>query len=246
MLPDKLKAQLLKRFDELQQEGKEILATFRVEPGGTRENNVTLRVEHLPDKLIWDHPRHNGWIASARSLVDRVCPAGHIHRDYIRSFADPMTDAKTGLENSIAILRAIKRDFEDGMLDNLAERIESSIASDYMGQAERLVSEGQSGLYDHVPAAVLCGAVLENSLRVLCGRQTPPVPVANPKGEPLTMMRLIEDLKKAGAFKETMASQLRAWTHVRNHAAHGEFDKFTRNEVDGMLAGVRAFLAIHL
>ncbi len=42
-------------------------------------------------------------------------------------------------------------------------QFEAEIAADYMGQAEELLNEGSSGKYDHVPAAVLAGAVLEKS-----------------------------------------------------------------------------------
>ena len=115
-----------------------------------------------------------------------------------------------------------------------------------MGQAEQLLAEGQTGQYDHVPAAVLAGAVLEKGLRTLCGKQTPPIALTNSKGISLTLNPLIEELKKVGLFNELKAKQLRAWADIRNAAAHGEFDKFARTDVESMIKGVSDFLATHM
>ena len=115
-----------------------------------------------------------------------------------------------------------------------------------MGQAEQLLEEGQSGKFDHVPAAVLSGAVLEKALKTLCDLQQPAIPVLKSDGEPKKMNLLIDDLKKAGLFNEAKAKQLRAWTAIRNHAAHGEFDQFNRKDVEQMIAGVNNFLADYL
>ena len=80
------------------------------------------------------------------------------------------------MEWGISTLRAIKDDFDTGYLDNLLLQIEAEMAADYMGQAEELLKEGSSGRYDHVPAAVLAGAVLEKGLRKICDVQLPPIP----------------------------------------------------------------------
>jgi len=60
------------------------------------------------------------------------------------------------------------------------------------------------------------------------------------------MNTLIEDLKKESVFNEHKAKQLRSWTSTRNHAAHGEFDKFNRRDVEIMLKGIENFLADYL
>ncbi len=137
---------------------------------------------------------------------------------------------------------SLKRDYEAGRFDSLPELIATNVASDYLGQAEELLQEGQSGKYDHVPAAVLTGAVLENALRRICQRQNPAIAILKPNGEPKMLNGLIDDIKKANVFNEPKAKQLRAWTDIRNAAAHGEFQQFTRSDVELMLAGVQKFL----
>jgi hypothetical protein len=150
------------------------------------------------------------------------------------------------LNRCVGILQSFCQSIEEGLLDDLFLRVESEIAADYMGQAEQLLKEGQSGKFDHVPAAVLSGAVLEKGLRTLCGQQQPPVLITDAKGDAKTLNPLIDDLKKANAFSELKAKQLRAWAGIRNAAAHGEFQAFTRNDVEQMVSGIQNFLAEYL
>ena len=144
------------------------------------------------------------------------------------------------------ILQGLKDDYESGFLDNLEERIVANISADYMTQVDGLLDEGQPGQYDHVPAAVLCGAVLEDAMRRLCDRQAPQVPTDKPNGRPKALNALIQDLQKANAFNKLKAQQLRGWAQVRNSAAHGEFTEFNRSDVEQMVNGVRNFLADYL
>lgn len=146
----------------------------------------------------------------------------------------------------LGILTGLKKDYESGMLINLAQMIEANVTADYLEQAERLLSANKKGEYNHVPAAVLAGAVLEDSLRRLCNRQMPPIPVTKPGGSPKMLNALIDDLKNAGFINELKAKQLRSWADIRNAAAHGHFDEFTRSDTEQMLTGVHNFLSDYL
>lgn len=148
-----------------------------------------------------------------------------------------------GVDALIGTIKGIKSDYENGMFINLAEIIEAEMAADYLGQVEQLLSEGQSGKFDHVPAAVLLGAILEDSLRRLCTRQSPPIADLKSDGSPKTLNPLIDDLKKAGLYNELRAKQLRTFAEIRNHAAHGRFSDFSRSDVEQMIKGISNFLA---
>ena len=97
-----------------------------------------------------------------------------------------------------------------------------------------------------MPAAVLTGAVLEDTLRRLCQRQSPPIATLKPNGDKKTLDPLITDLQKAIVFNKAKADQLRSWAKIRNYAAHGEFTEFTRSDVEAMIAGVKTFIADHM
>lgn len=146
----------------------------------------------------------------------------------------------------VGILTALQYDYVNGYNLDLEEAILANVSSNYMSQAEALLGEGVAGQNDHVPAAVLCGAVLENRLRGYCENHDPPLPTTKPNGDSKTLGALIEELDKIKAFDKQTRKLLKAWSDIRNAAAHGKFDEFTREQVELMLLGVNGFLANHL
>jgi hypothetical protein len=238
-----LLGKLLERFEDLIAEGERILKTAKAIPAEVAYNELTGRhYQRRSGYQELDWPQFVEWRTKAVTLLSHVLPTDHVHFPAVKTMPNlQCTEEK--LEAGISMLKGVKDDLEKGFLDNIFSRIEAEIASDYMGQAEQLLSEGHSGKFDHVPAAVLAGAVLEKGLRTLCARQQPAIPVVTSKGESKTLNPLIDDLKKAGVFNELKAKQLRAWADIRNKAAHGEFDQFKRSDVEQMIQGVTNFLA---
>ena len=225
--PPQIDDQIKQRFQALIQEVKPLLPDSRVTiVGGGDVTFYSLRI-----KVI--------------SLIQFVL--GNSQRGTeMASEIGQLEPGSGAAEIMLGTLRGLKDDYELGMLNYLYEKIEADIAADYLGQAEQLLQEGQRGKFDHVPAAVLTGATLEDALRRLCQRQTLPVSITKPNGDPKMMNSLIDDLKKANVFNKLKAQQLRAWAGIRNAAAHGEFQEFDRKEVEQMLLGVQNFLADYL
>jgi hypothetical protein len=237
-LPHNLHKKYLDRFDELIREGEIISEAMVLAPS-----------EDVPESYTCnkaDFKKLNQWKISCIALLENIIPAKSAHRGIIAQIKRLEPESKYLLEKYISSLKAIKENFEQGFLGDLALQIEAEIIADYMGQAEQLLAEGRSGQYDHVPAAVLAGAVLEKGLRTLFTKQTPSLPLINAMGHPLMMNRLIDELKKAGAFTELKAKQLRAWADIRNKAAHGEFSEFNRRDVETMIGSINNFLADYL
>ncbi len=228
-LPPELDQKIRNRFDELIAEGNSLLSKT------TNSNNslssdfeaFSVKVLSLTKTVFGDSER-------GREIANRII-----------KYVDGMYE-DISLGYIVGILRGLKDDYENGFLGDLQEMIVANISADYMTQVEGLLNEGQSDQYDHVPAAVLCGAVLEDALRRLCDRQTPHVPTDKPNGRPKALNALIQDLQKANAFNKLKAQQLLGWAQVRNSAAHGKFDEFSRDDVELMVKGVRNFLADYL
>lgn len=242
-LPAALRQKFLQRFDELLEEGRAIYRDIKEIPG--RHFRVDGEHHQKPPTYSVELSRFVNWRTRCVTLLGHVIAADTTHNKVLVEFT-VLKAGKPQLESAISFLEAIKDDFEHGFLDKLSAMVESEIAADYMGQAEQLLADGQSGKHDHVPAAVLAIAVLEKNLRTLCRRQVPPVPTSKQNGDPKTLNPLIDDLKKAGAFNESKAKQLRAWADIRNDAAHGEFDQFKRSDVEQMVKGINTFLADYL
>ena len=141
----------------------------------------------------------------------------------------------------LATLKGIRHNYINGFYISLEKQIIANVSADYMEQAEALLQEGF-----HALAAVSCGMVLENRLRSYCENLEPPIETVKPNGESKTLGALIGELDRVKAFDKQTRKMLRAWADIRNAAAHGRDDEFTREQVELMLLGVNGFLANHL
>jgi len=243
-LPPSVLNKYLDRFDELIQEGERIYKVIKYVSNGFFMDPVQ-GTRDITQKELEDKQKLEGWHLNYLSLLDQIIPPRSVHQKLLDE-TQILSYPPDYLNTRISHLKGLKDDFQKGYLGDLGLEIESAIAADYMGQAEQLLAEGQSGQYDHVPAAVLAGAVLEKSLRTLCDNQSPSISTVNNNGQPLTLAPLIDVLKTNNLFNELTAKQLRAWADIRNSAAHGDFDKFKRSDVDLMIQGINIFLATHM
>lgn len=244
-LPDPILSKILARFDSLISEGRNILASSKDVPPSRSRNWATNTETHINGYKSLDVEKFVEWRTNAATLLALVVPKGHVHRPAVEDITQ-LQGSYERLQEAVSLLRGIKDDLERGFLDGIAAAIEAEIAANYMGQAEQLLAEGQRGKYDHVPAAVLAGAVLEKALRALCEQQEPPISLKGSNGGFKTLGPMVDELKKVGVFNEAKAKQLRAWADIRNLAAHGEFTQFKRTDVEAMIAGINTFLADHL
>ncbi|SDT93188.1 protein of unknown function [Verrucomicrobium sp. GAS474] len=236
----KARVLIITRCDELILEGKAFVESIRVIPPHTRGN-----VHISYTSYDWDSQRLARWKTNCLTLFDPFVKSDSKFGQQIDIFSKA-GGKKPEVQYSLGILEAFRDDLEKGFLDSIFLKIEAEVAADYMGQAESLLRGTQTSSVDHVPAAVLAGAVLEKGLRTLCGQQQPPLEIIKSNGEPKTLGPLIDDLKTSGAFNELKAKQLRAWADIRNKAAHGEFDQFKKTDVEQMIQGVTNFLADYL
>ena len=238
-LPNALDIKIRQRFDELIEEAESLLSTL----DEFNRNQYVIYRE---------------WQVKASGLLVMVYGESEEVGKYLSTIEKypGQTAGTTGspwkkiyasrVETSIAILKGIRDNYVNGFLISIEEQIIANVSADYMEQAKALLDEGIPGQYDHVPAAVLCGAVLEDALRRLCLRQTPTIKITKSNGQKKTMEPLIQDLQKSQVINKLEADQLRGWAKIRNYSAHSEFCNFERADVDGMLLGVKHFLAKHL
>lgn len=244
----KLKKKLVTRLQELIAEGEGLPSFERRESLGASVDRYGNVDSSDTTRTYCEAPLVGEWRVKCATITAKLFPEGHPHRVYVKQF-QALKQSKSQVSVTIATLRAFKNDLETGMLDDLFLQLEAEVAADYLGQAQQLLDEGGTGVHDHVPAAVLLGAVLERSLRALCERQRPPIEVhvnRNGRKIPKKADTMISDLKKASLYSEVTAKQLRAWYGIRSAAAHGDWAKFTRADVESMQRGVEGFLAEHM
>jgi hypothetical protein len=138
------------------------------------------------------------------------------------------------LEPLRGILLALRNDYQAGYLQSVTDLIHADIFADFLDMADYLLQQGYKD-----PAAVIAGSVLEEHLRKLCGKYY----IAVLKGDvtPKTADTLNAELTGAGAYSKLDQKSVTAWLDLRNKAAHGKYNEYTKEQVTLMLQAVRDF-----
>ena len=135
------------------------------------------------------------------------------------------------VSKALGILKASKDDYENGLLFNVRTLIAAEVFDDFLEQADYLL---ESGYYQ--PSAVIAGSVLEDGLRKLCAKSGIPLP-DRPK-----MDTMNAELAKKGIFSSLQQKQVLALADIRNKAAHGKWDEFTKQDAENMIKLIREFM----
>jgi hypothetical protein len=137
------------------------------------------------------------------------------------------------------ILKGIQGDIQSGLLRDLRNLLQAEVFADFLEMAEHLLNEGYKD-----PAAVLLGAVLEDTLRKLA--TSAGLAVVGPNGRSLTIDPLNAALAKSGKYGPLVQKQITSWANLRNDAAHGRFAKYDAEQVKLMSLFVQKFCADYL
>lgn len=243
-IPKQMDDDIRKEFDDLIGIGQSLVSSTEKARDAEADYRRRSGIMYLgSDYVAPDRVKFGEWETRIKILARRILEPSEYQRvlDDIQISKEKLNVAT--VEDILGILAGLKTAYESGSLDDLAERIEAIVAFDFMGQAEQLL-EGEGSDYDHIPAAVLVGAVLENGLRRLCERQSPPIETKRANGTHKRLNSLIDELQ-GKVFKPAKADLLRSWAKTRNSAAHGQIDQVKRGEVEDMIDGIKKILAEH-
>lgn len=140
------------------------------------------------------------------------------------------------------ILRSLRHDVASGYLVSIQDLIHADMFSDFLEMAEHLLSEGYKD-----PSAVLIGGVLEEHLRKLCNKSSISTDYKNSKGisRPKKAESMNTELAGQSVYLKLDQKNVTAWLDLRNKAAHGRYDEYTREQVELLLQNVRDFLVRH-
>jgi hypothetical protein len=187
----------------------------------------------VPGDLGVESELANQWGTSYLNLLSRVFGAQSVHYKQFETLF-PELYLYSRASQALGTLRAAKDDYEQGFLFDTRTLIEAEVFDDFLEQGEHLLD---SGYYQ--PAAVVIGSVLEDSLRKLCARHEIPLS-AKPK---LDIMNV--NSTKRGVYNKLTQKRITALADIRNKAAHGEWEEFTKADVEDMLRSVRQFMETH-
>lgn len=179
----------------------------------------------------------SGLRASVLSFVAMVYGKEHSHYSEFDNATD--NSYESNAKKGHAILLSIQNELEGGWVFSVKQLISAEIFSDLLEMAEHLLSQGYKD-----PAAVMIGSVLEENLRQLCSNNEIDIGLEK-EGSFIAKKadRLNSDLVKAEIYTKLDQKAVTMWLDLRNKAAHGKYDEYTKDQVKLMSQGVTEFLA---
>lgn len=214
---------ILNRFEKLIEEAGEIKALSKVKHHeyGSYE---TLGEEGDAKFLEWK--------VKVKNLIVLACGEKSIHfKDLIQSEETQSYDTNTRVIKRLTpVLVAAYDDFKSGFLITFKQIVQAEIFDSEFEQAKSLLESGYKNA-----AAVIAGVVLETAIKELCLNNGIDI-------ERKKLTQLNDDLAKAGVYNKLQQKQITALADIRNNAAHGNYDEFTKEDVERMISDIERFL----
>ena len=146
-------------------------------------------------------------------------------------------NALYSLSVEVGVASALLSDIRNGYLTSFEELLHGDVFGDYLEMASHLLKSGYKDA-----AAVLAGGTLEVHLRKLCNKHSISTMRA---GKPRKSEDLNSDLAKKTAYTKLDQKNVTAWLGLRNHAAHGHYSEYTKDQVALFVQGVQDFITRH-
>jgi hypothetical protein len=132
------------------------------------------------------------------------------------------------------LLESSKREFTFGLLSHPKILATADSMEDFLQQAEYLLEQDFKD-----PACVLIGGVLEETLRSMLENKYPEVKF-NPKDGIRKFNKL---LLEVSAYDKATYKLIDGYAEYRNLAAHGDYIKYTKSQVEDFLSFTRNFIS---
>ncbi len=182
-----------------------------------------------------DEGKIKGFRSASLSFIELVYGLNHTYyRELSNSVKGTHPDhAVAGIE----ILKAIKDELSGGWLTTVKELVVAEVFSDFIEMAEHFLQQGYKDA-----AAVMAGSVLEEHLRKLAEASDIPIEIENDeKSVPKKADRLNSDLAKAEIYNKLDQKAITTWLDMRNKAAHGKYEEYSKDQVALMIQGIIDF-----
>jgi Domain of unknown function (DUF4145) len=171
------------------------------------------------------------WCVKARNLISNACREDSQHfkafekAEEVQSYQNNYDT----LKRVKAVFSATKEDYEGGYITSVKKLVQAEVFDSELEQATELATAGYAAA-----AAVIAGAVLETTLRSLCDANSI---------EQGKLDKMNADLAKAGVHNVLVQKKITALAAIRNSAAHGKSNEFTKDDVMHMIVEVNRYVS---
>lgn len=181
---------------------------------------------------------------SVYAIADLLGNKGLEYKEQLQTIFTKYEDSRPdlALDCCIGILTSLRERIKLGLLLEIEELISGNIFSDFLSQAKYLLSNDYK-----TAAAVIAGIVLESHLRNVCIKENVSiVKNKNNKDIPLTAGSLKDALIRSKIISSSDANQITVWLDIRNNAAHGHHENFSKEQVNIMIEGISLFISQYI
>lgn len=218
------------RFEELENEIKNIENT-------QEEREQTSNFSHSPSKrytvIEIDSDLVLRWKIQVKDLIIKLVTKKSVYyKEFIEIDNSEYSSEYNIFMNLKVIFLTLKTDYRKGYLSSIKTLIQAEVFENQLEQSEELLKNGYI-----LASAVITGVVLETSIREICSREN----IIHGK-----LDKMNSDLAKAGIYNKLQQKRITALADIRNSAAHGKENEFTKEDVGMMIRDVENFLIKHL
>lgn len=176
------------------------------------------------------------WLVRVENVIAAVFGTQGVHGQYLDEYFTSHGRAieyPEEVQAIVGILEGALSDLEGGYLASQEFLVAGQVFDSVLGQARHL---NQNGYKD--PAAVLVRVVLEDALRRIARSQG--------LDDTQSAGRINDALREADRYSLQQWKLVQQWLDTGDAAAHGNFDRYTQEDVEGLLDDVERFLAVEL
>ena len=211
---------LIQRIDQLIRNADAVIQTSKI---GSMRSYVNVELFHA-------------FRSASLSFLSMTFGKDHTHYNEFNSQVERPTSSDS--EIGRGILSAAREELAGGWLSTTKGLISAEIFSDFLEMAQHLLDEGYKD-----PAAVVAGSVLEEHLRQLCQKHDIPTETTKQgRPQPKKADALNADLTKKQVYNKLDQKNVTAWLDLRNEAAHGKYQEYTKEQVSLMLRSLSDFM----
>lgn len=216
-----IKEKLIERIDQLLQKAEKVKATHKPNPPN---------VIGFP---TLDEDAFLEWKTNVENLL--IVITGE-KSPYYKNFVNRVKGGyKSNIDFGIGVLRALKEDLELGYLTRIKDLVIAEVFTDFLDIASHFLDNGYKD-----PSASLIGAVLEDGLRKIAGKNNIQVKSSD------NISSLNTKIADQSIYNRLVQKQIQVWQAIRDSADHGKFNGYKSEDVKLMLEGVRKFLIENL
>ena len=168
------------------------------------------------------------------AVIERIVGKHSIYFEQVIEISKKKANVYDHVAAQIGVAKALLSDIENDYLRSFEEIIHGDLFADYLEMSTHLEQNGYKDA-----AAVLAGSTLEAHIRQLCSKHGVTT-VSGTKAKKADTLNA--ELVKAQTYTKSDQKSVTAWLGIRNSAAHGNYNEYTRDQVKLLIDSIRDFI----